>query len=194
MVDEPTLVDEPTRMHFRRMDEGTDTDFAILAEVHETAVRHLPDLLLSMLSDLEGDQEYPIDRLDHSLQSATRARSDGRDEEYVVCALLHDVAESLGPFNHGEVIGSILRPFISQANYWMLVHHPVFQVYFFGAHLGLNPDKRDDYISSPYYDRTVEFTAKYDEVSFDPDYDSDPLDSFVPLVRRVLDKSWSPPA
>lgn len=185
--------DQTERMGFRRMDEGTDEDFAILARVHEEATEGLPDLLLGMLGALKGDEAYPIDRLEHSLQAATRAVRDGRDDEYVVCALFHDVGESLGPFNHGEVAAAILRPFISQANYWMLAHHQIFQVYFFGRHLGLNPNERDEYIASPYYDRTVDFTAKYDEVSFDPDYPNEPIATFEPMVRRVLKKSWSPP-
>ncbi len=187
------MADDSSRMHFRRMDEGSDADFSILAEVHRQAAHHLPDLLLSMLTDLRGDEQYPIDRQAHSLQTATRALRDGQDEEYVVCALMHDVGESLGPFNHGEIAAAILRPFISEPNYWMLAHHPVFQVYFFGQHLGLDPNERDEFISSPYYDRTVEFAAKYDEVSFDPDYDNEPIATFEPMVRRLLDKEWSPP-
>lgn len=181
-------------MHFRRMDQGTDADYAILAKVHEKNVRDLPDLLIGMLSDLKADALYPVDRLTHSLQTATRALRDGRDDEYVVCALLHDVAESLGPFNHGEVAAAILRPFISEANYWMLAHHPVFQAYFYGQHLGIDPNERDHYVDSPFYDRTVEFCAKYDEVSFDPDYASEPLSSFEPSLRRVLKKEWAPPS
>ncbi|MGO8872725.1 MAG: HD domain-containing protein [Acidimicrobiales bacterium] len=186
--------DDGARMHFRRMDEGTDEEFGILTRAHQHAVERLPDLLLGMLTELEGDVEYPIDRQAHSLQAATRALRDGRDDEYVVCALFHDIGEALGPFNHGEVAAAILRPFISEANYWMLAHHPVFQVYFFGQHIGVDPNERDAYITSPYYDRTVEFTACYDEVSFDPDYPNEPVTTFVPMVRRVLDRSWSAPA
>ncbi len=96
-------------MHFRRMDEGTDEDFALLAAVHEENIRALPDLLLGMLADLTADAAYTVNRLEHSSQGATRALRDDRDEEYVVCCLLHDVGESLGPFNHGEVVGSILQ-------------------------------------------------------------------------------------
>ncbi len=181
-------------MHFRRMDEGTDADFAVLARVHEQNVAALPAMLIGMLTGLKGDEAYPVDRCEHSLQAATRSWRDGRDEEYVVCALLHDIGESLGPFNHGEVVAAILRPFIAEANYWMLAHHPVFQVYFFGQHLQIDPNERDAYRDSPYFDRTAEFCALYDEVSFDPDYVSEPMDRFEPMVKRVLDKEWSPPA
>jgi predicted HD phosphohydrolase len=188
------VVDETGRMHFRRMDEGTDEDFALLAKVHESAVAGLLDLLLNMLSELGADDIYPINRFEHSLQTATRALRDGRDEQYVVCALFHDVGESHGPFNDGEVAAAILRLFISTENYWMLAHHQVFQVYFFGQHLGRDPNERDRYVSSPYYDRTVNFTSLYDEISFDRDYPNEPLETKEPLVRRVLHKDWAPPS
>src|SRR6478735_4013923 len=184
---------DPGHMHFRRMDEGTDADFAVLARVHTENVDALPDLLMGMLTDLEGDLAYPVDRCEHSLQAATRALRDGRDEEYVVCALLHDIGESLGPFNHGDVVAAVLRPFVSEANWWMLAPHPGFQVYFYGQHLGLDPNGRGEYRDSPYFERTAEFCARYDEVSFDPDYASEPMTTFAPMVRRVLHKEWMPP-
>ena len=137
------------KMHFRRMDEGTDADFAVLARVHEDNIRKLPDLLMGLLTNLQADEDYPIDRLQHSLQAATRALRDGRDDEYVVCALLHDIGESLGPFNHGEVVAAVLKPFVSEANCWMLEHHPVFQVYFYGQHLGIDPNARERYREQP---------------------------------------------
>jgi predicted HD phosphohydrolase len=186
-------VTDDGRMHFRRMDQGTDADFAVLARVHEENIRKLPDLLMGLLSDLKADDAYPVDRLTHSLQAATRALRDGRDEEYVACALLHDIGESLGPFNHGEVVAAVLKPFVSEANHWMLEHHPVFQVYFYGSHLGIDPDARERYRDSPHFDRTAEFCALYDEVSFDPDYRCEPMTTFAPIVRRVLHRDWTPP-
>lgn len=165
----------------------------MLAQVHQHNVAALPQVLVGMLADLQADRAYPVDRLTHSLQSATRALRDGRDEEYVVCCLLHDIGESLGPFNHGEVAAAILRPFVSEANSWMLAHHPVFQTYYYGQRLGTDPNEREAYASSPHYHRTVEFCARYDEVSFDPDYQAEPLSRFVPLLRRVLHKEWTPP-
>jgi len=182
------------KMHFRRMDEGTDADFAVLARVHQEAIRKLPDQLMGILTELKADEAYPVDRLQHSLQAATRALRDGRDEEYVVCALLHDIGESLGPFNHGEVVSAILKPFVSEANHWMLEHHPVFQVYFYGSHLKIDPNARDHYRGNPHFDHTAEFCALYDEVSFDPAYPNEPMTTFAPMVRRVLHRDWTPPA
>jgi predicted HD phosphohydrolase len=175
------------------MDEGTDEDFQILKQVHEHTLNELPDRLFGLLRDLSRDTAYNITRYDHCLQSATRALRDGKDEEYVVVALLHDSCETLGPFNHGEVIAAILKPFISRDNYWMLAQHGLFQTYFYAAHLGLNPNARDKFKSDPAYEQTVEFCAKYDEISFDPDYKNEPLATFEPMVRRVLAKDWTPP-
>jgi len=193
LIEGSDMGDDIGRMHFRRMDEGSDADFAVLARVHEQNIRRLPDLVIGLLSELKADEAYPVDRLAHSLQAATRALRDERDEEYVVCALLHDLGESLGPFNHGEVVASVLRPFVSEANAWMLEHHPVFQLYFYGRHLGIDPNQRERYRTSPHFERTAEFCARYDEVSFDPDYRSEPLATFEPMVRRVLRKDWTPP-
>jgi predicted HD phosphohydrolase len=113
------------KMHFTRLDQGTDEDFQVLKHVHERTLRELPDRLLDHLRDLRNDTAYNISGYDHCLQSATRALRDGKDEEYVVVALLHDACELLGPFNRGEVIASILRSFISRNNQWMLAQHVV---------------------------------------------------------------------
>ena len=180
-------------MQFHRMDDMTRDDFAILRRVHEQNLEQLPDLLLSLLDSLGGDEAYPVDRRTHSVQAATRALRDGRDEEYVVVALLHDIGEALGPLNHGEVIASVLHPFISEANHWMLLHHPLFQTYFYGGNVGIDPNGRDAFRDSPHFAQTAEFCARYDEVSFDPDYPNEPIETFIPMIRRVLSKRWTPP-
>lgn len=181
------------KMQFDRLDDGTDADFAILRRVHERNLAALPDLLLSMLGSLKGDAAYPVDRLEHSVQTATRAMRDGAGEELIVCALFHDVGETLGPLNHGQVGAAILRPFVSEENYWVLAHHAIFQTYFYARHLGLDPNAREQYRDSPHYQACVDFTTNWDEVSFDPGYPSEPLSTFEPMVRRVLAKPWAPP-
>ena len=180
-------------MQFHAMDDMTVADYEVLKHVHQQNIDQLPELLLGFLDSLGGDEAYPVDRRTHSLQAATRALRDGRDEEYVVVALLHDIGEALGPLNHGEVIAAILRPFISEANHWMLEHHPLFQTYFYGSQVGIDPNGREAYRDSPYFDRTAEFCALYDEVSFDPDYRNEDVEVFVPMVHRVLGKEWAPP-
>ncbi len=180
-------------MQFHRMDDMTPSDFEVLREVHQENLQKLPDLLLSMLDLLGGDEAYPVDRRVHSLQAATRALRDGRDEEYVVVTLLHDISETLGPLNHGDVIAAILKPFISESNHWMLEHHPLFQTYFYGTQVGVAPNGRDRFREGSYFDQTAEFCPRYDEGSSDPDYASEPIEVFVPMVHRVLNRTWAPP-
>jgi len=182
------------KMHFTRMDQGTDEDFKIIKRVHESTLKQLPDRLMGMLNDLSGDQAYNLNRKDHSLQTATRALRDGADEELIVVALFHDVGEALGPMNHGEIAAAILHPFISENNYNMVKYHGLFQTYFFAAHLGLDPNAREQYKSQPWYQQTVDFCAKYDELSFDPAYKNEPMSTFEPMVRRLLNRPWLPPA
>jgi predicted HD phosphohydrolase len=182
------------KMHFTRMDQGTDEDFKILKRVHENTIKELPNRLFTMLNDLSGDQAYNLNRRDHSLQAATRALRADADEELIVAALFHDVGEALGPMNHGEVAAAILHPFVSDDIYNLLKYHGLFQTYFFGAHLGLDPNARDKFKNESWYQKTVDFCAKYDEVSFDPAYRNEPMSTFEPMVRRLLNKPWSPPS
>ncbi|MGB2207941.1 MAG: HD domain-containing protein, partial [Parvibaculales bacterium] len=147
----------------------------------------LPDRVLAHLQMLKGDfGGFAVDRLEHSLQTATRAHKDGRDEEYVVCALLHDIGDLLGTFNHAELGAAILKPFISEQNYFMLQNHGVFQGYYFFHHIGLDRDARDAFRDSEHFEYTAQFCHLYDQSSFDPEYESYPLEFFEPMVRRVM--------
>ena len=135
---------------FHAMTEGTPEQWAEIVR-HAAAFRaELPDRLLGQLRMLEsGLDGYSVSRLEHSLQTATRAHRDGRDEEYVVCALLHDIGDLMGPANHAEIGAVILKPFVSEANHWMLDKHGVFQGYYFFHHLGLDRDLREQYRGPP---------------------------------------------
>ncbi len=129
---------------------------------------------------------YKITRLEHSLQTATRAHRAGEDEEMVVCALLHDIGDVLAPANHSQAAAAVLRPFVSEKNYWIVKHHGLFQGYYFFHHHGGDRNARDRHRDHPYYSATADFCANYDQVSFDPDYEWEPLEVFEPMVRRVL--------
>ena len=113
---------------------------------------------------------FAIDRLEHCLQTATRAHQDGRDEEYVVCALLHDIGDTLGPRNHADVAAAILKPFVSEQNHWMVEKHAIFQGYYFFHHLGLDRNMRDQFRDHPWYGYTEEFCREYDGPAFDPKF------------------------
>jgi predicted HD phosphohydrolase len=132
-------------MHFDRLDDGTDEDFEVMRRVHGRNLAKLPDLLLSMLRNLKGDAAYPVDRLEHSVQTATRAMRAGADEEMIVCALLHTCARRWDR----STTARWARPFVSERNHWVLAHHAVFQTYFYACRLGLDPNARDQYKDSP---------------------------------------------
>ena len=172
---------------FHAMTEGTQEDWMAIAKASAAFSKALPDRLISHLNLLKGDcGGFPLDRLEHSLQTATRAHRDGRDEEYVVCALIHDIGDILGPTNHAEVGAVILKPYVSERNHWMLDHHGIFQGYYFFHHLGLDRDMRDQFRGHPHFEYTAQFCHLYDQSAFDPNYDSMPLEAFEPMLRRVV--------
>lgn len=176
-----------TKTSFHAMTEGTEAQWKEISRLAREYRRELPDRLLSQLRLLEGGLDgYAVSRLEHSLQTATRAFRDGRDEEYVVCALMHDIGDLMGPANHAEIGAVILKPFISEANHWMLDKHGVFQGYYFFHHLGLDRDLREQYRGHPHFEHCADFCHRYDQNSFDPTYESMPLEAFEPMLRRVL--------
>lgn len=177
------------RAGFKAMQEGTAEDWQLISSHFRAFSQGLPDRVMTHLQLLDGDYGgFPIDRLEHSLQTATRAHRDGRDEEYVVCALLHDIGDTLGSYNHPDIAAAILKPFVSEENLWMVEKHGVFQGYYFFHHLGMDRHLRDQFKDHPLYQRTAEFCAKYDATAFDPDYESEPLSFFEPMLRRVFAK------
>ncbi len=149
--------------------------------------KSLPDRVLEHLKLLDGDfGGFPIDRYSHCLQTATLALKAGRDEEYVCCALLHDIGDTLGSFNHPDIAAAILKPFVSEANLWMVQNHGIFQGYNFFHYIGLNRDMRDMFTSNPYYDRAAEFVELFDNPAFDPQGEIYPISTFEPMLRRLM--------
>lgn len=174
---------------FTRMQDATREDYQVIAHHSLEFITGLPDRVLAHLRLLEGDTGgYAVDRLTHSLQSATRAHRDGRDEEYVVCALIHDIGDTLASTNHSELAATILQPFVSEKNHWIVKHHGIFQGYYFFHHLGLDRNMRDRYRDHEYFRDTAEFCAKYDQNCFDAEYDTMSLEAFEPMVRNVFSR------
>jgi predicted HD phosphohydrolase len=175
------------RAQFRAMTEGTQEDWAKIATASVAFNRELPNRVIAHLQMLKGDcGGFAVDRLEHSLQSATLAHRDRMDEEYVVCALLHDMGDILASSNHAELGATVLRPFVSEDNWWMLHHHGIFQGYYFFHYLGLDRNLREQFRGHPAFERTALFCARHDQNAFDPDYDTMPLEAFVPMVGRVM--------
>jgi predicted HD phosphohydrolase len=174
---------------FTRMKDGTRQDYLLLEEAERRHAEGLVDRLMAQLVGLK-DEPLPlqVDRLEHSLQCATRAHRDGADEEIVVAALLHDIGDELAPYNHCELAAAILRPYVSERTYWVVKYHGLFQAHYYAHHYQQDPDARDRYRDSPYYQDCVDFCEKWDQESFDPAYQSLPLEFFEPMIRRIFSR------
>ncbi len=172
---------------FTSMSEGTPEDYALLAREEEGYLGELPGRLLAAVAALEHSfGGYQVSRCEHSLQSATRALRDGRGEEYVAAALLHDIGDELAPYTHGEMVAAILRPYVEPRICWIVKHHGVFQQFHYGRASGEDPDARERFRGHEWFDDCAEFCELYDQNCFDPAYESLPLEHFEPIVRRVF--------
>lgn len=181
------MSEQETRATFSSMSDSRAEDWQIIADHYLEFAAALPKRILDHLKLLDGDfGGFPIDRLQHSLQSATRAYLDGRDEEYVVCALLHDIGDTLGPSNHADIAATILQPYVSEENHWIIKHHGIFQGYYFFDHLGLDRNGRDAFKDHPHYQACADFCELYDQNCFDAAFDNKPLEFFIPMIERVF--------
>ena len=174
---------------FTEMVNGTAEDYVPIVEASMEHNTDLPKRILEHLEMLKGDHGgFAVDRYTHCLQTATRAYRDGRDDEYVVCALLHDIGDILAPANHADFAATLLEPYISEKNFWILKHHGIFQGYYFFHFLGLDRNMRDNFKDNEHWRDCAEFCAKYDQNSFDPDYECMSIEEFEPMVRNVFAK------
>ncbi|WP_448581729.1 HD domain-containing protein [Thermaurantiacus sp.] len=179
---------QDTRATFRAMTEGTAEDWAIIAShaipFNKAGGQRVLDHLRLLKDDHGG---FPVDRLTHCLQTATRAYRDGRSEEYVVMALLHDIGDTLGAYNHPDIAAAILKPFVSEETHWICEKHGIFQGYYFFDFLGLDRNMREQFRGHPHFEACAEFCEKYDQSAFDPDYESAPLEFFAPMVMKMFE-------
>ena len=172
---------------FTQMRDGTREDYELLHGLERQYVAALPDRLLVALRRLDDSLAgYKVTRLEHSLQTATRAQRDRADVDMVVAALVHDIGDGLAPENHSQVAAAILRPYVRAEVTWTVLMHGLFQLRYFGHHVGLDPEAREQHRDHPWYDTCDRFCADWDQTSFDPDYPTEPLEAFAPLVREVF--------
>ena len=180
---------------FTAMEDGDKEDYDFLTRHEVEYTKGTADRLLQALVDLdEGLSGYKITRLGHSLQSATRAERDGADTDWIVATLLHDIGDIYAPYNHDEYAAAVLRPFVREQCAWVVEKHGDFQLIYYGEHVGANPLKREQYAGQPYFDDCAEFCSRWDQASFDPDYDTLPLDHFADRVREVFARAPYDPA
>lgn len=175
------------KVAFSQMKDGTKEEYEFLTAHEIDHTKHTAKRLMTALVELdEGLSGYQVTRLGHSLQSATRAWRAGADIDWIVSALLHDIGDIYAPYNHDEYAATILRPFVRDQCAWCVQTHGDFQMIYYGHHVGGDPNKRDRFKDSPYFDDCAAFCEHWDQVSFDPDYDVLPLSFFTPMVEEVF--------
>ena len=177
------------KVEFTQMKDGTKEDYLLLEKHEKKHIAGTADRLIKFMSGLSNTLEgYQITRLEHSLQTATRALNDKADDEMIVAALLHDIGDELAPFNHSEYAAAVLRPYVSKKTYWIVEKHGEFQMYYYAHHLGGNKNQRDKYKGHKYYQDTVDFCKNWDQKSFDPNYKSLSLKDFEPFVKKIFSR------
>ena len=175
------------RVSFRQMKDGTQAEYLFLSQLERDYIGRLPDRILAALRALdEGLGGYRVTRLEHSLQTATRAEADGADEDMIAGALVHDLGDALAPENHSNYAAEIIRPYVRAEVTWVVAHHGLFQKVYYAHFFGEDPESRAAFRGHPYYESCVRFCESWDQAAFDPDYATRPLEHFEPLVRRIF--------
>lgn len=176
-------------VEFTKMEDGTKEEYAFLDGLEAEYCKGLDGRLMNAMRGLENSLSgYRISRLEHCLQGATRACRAGESDEMIISVLLHDIGDELAPHSHSEMAAAILRPFVSDKLYWIVKHHGIFQMYYYAHHCGGDRNTRDRFKDHEWYRDAVDFCHNYDQNCFDPDYDSEPLEFFEPILRRVVSR------
>ena len=177
------------KVRFTQMKHGTKEDYILLGKHEKKYIEGTADRLIKFMSGLNSTLEgYQVSRLEHSLQTATRAFHDKASEEMVVASLFHDIGDELAPLNHAEYAASVLKPYVSEKTHWIIEKHGEFQMYYYAHHLGGNKNQREKYKGHKYYQDTVDFCEYWDQKSFDPNYKSLPLKEFEPMVKKIFSR------
>jgi len=176
-------------VNFIEMKNGSKEDYLLLDKHEKKYIEGTADRLIKFMSELSNTLEgYQITRLEHSLQTATRALNDKASEEMIVATLLHDIGDELAPLNHSEYAGTVLKPYVSEKTHWIIEKHGEFQMYYYAHHLGDNRNQRDKYKGHKYYKATLDFCDNWDQKSFDPNFKSLSLNEFEPFVKKIFSR------
>ena len=178
------------KVKFTQMKDGTKEDYLFLNKYEKQYIKNITDRILKFMSGLSNALEgYQITRLEHSLQTATRALNDNADDEMIVGALLHDIGDELAPLNHSEYAAAIIKPYVSEKTHWIIEKHGIFQMYYYAHHLGGNKNEREKFKGHKYYIDTINFCENWDQKSFDPNFKSLTLKDFEPYVKKIFNRT-----
>ena len=177
------------RVKFTQMKYGSKEDYLLLEKHEKKYIEGTADRLIKFMSSLNATLEgYQVSRLEHSLQTATRALNDKAEDEMIVAALLHDIGDELAPLNHSEYAAAVLKPYVNEKTHWIVEKHGEFQMYYYAHHLGGNKNQREKYKGHKYYQATIDFCENWDQKSFDPNFKTLPLKSFEPFVKKIFNR------
>ena len=177
------------KVSFKQMKDGTKEDYLLLEKHEKKFIEGTGQRILKFMSNLNQTLEgYQVSRLEHSLQTATRALNDKADDEMIVAALLHDIGDDLSPLNHAEYAAAVLKPYVSEKTHWIVEKHGIFQLYYYAHHIGGNKNEREKYKGYKYYKDTIDFCENWDQKSFDPNFKSLPLKAFEPYVNKIFSR------
>ena len=172
------------------MKDGTKEEYLLLDRHEQKYINGTADRLLKFMSGLKNTLEgYQITRLEHSLQTATRALNEKANDEMIVACLLHDIGDELAPLNHAEYAAAVLKPYVSEKTHWIVEKHGIFQMYYYAHHFGENKNEREKFKDHKYYKDTMDFCEKWDQKSFDPAYKSLTLKDFEPYVKKIFSRT-----
>tara|TARA_Y100001970_G_scaffold213653_1_gene261211 strand:- start:497 stop:1051 length:555 start_codon:yes stop_codon:yes gene_type:complete len=175
------------QVKFTQMKDGNKEDYLLLEKHEKKFIEGTADRLIKFMNGLNSTLEgYKISRLEHSLQTATRALNDKADDEMIVASLLHDIGDELAPLNHSEYAAAVLKPYVSERTHWIVEKHGEFQMYYYAHHLGANKNQRDKYKGHKFYQDTVNFCENWDQKSFDPNFKSLQLKDFEPFIKKIF--------
>ena len=178
------------KVKFKQMKDGTKEEYLLLEKYEKKFIEGTADRLINFMSNLSNTLDgYQITRLEHSLQTATRALNDKADDEMIVAALLHDIGDELAPLNHSEYAAAVLKPYVSEKTHWIVEKHGVFQLYYYAHHLGQDKNEREKYKGHKYYEDTIKFCENWDQKSFDPNFKSLNLKDFEPYIKKIFSRT-----
>tara|TARA_Y100000590_G_C15725255_1_gene1014985 strand:+ start:2761 stop:3318 length:558 start_codon:yes stop_codon:yes gene_type:complete len=178
------------KVKFTQMKDGDKEDYQILKNFEDEYIEGTADRVIRVLKGLDTSLGgYQVSRLEHSLQAASRALRDNANEEMIVAALLHDIGDEIAPLNHSELAASVLKPFVSEKTRWIVEKHGLFQTYYYNHYYDKDRYLRDKYKGHEHYKDTIDFCHKWDQASFDPNYETIPLDDFIPLVGKIFNRT-----
>ena len=183
----PTSPSSTVAGTFTRMDESTAEQWGVIATESVAHQSQVAESVLSMLRSLATvTVGFAVDQLTHCLQTATLAERAGADDEWVVASLCHDIGKAVSVPNHPRIAAEILRPYVREEVRWSIEVHQDFQGRHYFHYLGGDRNARDKHVGHEWYDEAARFADEWDQLAFDPAYDTLPLEHFEGRVRELF--------